>query len=260
MTEDVDGIPVRWREPAGRPGGVALWLSHLGGSAQRCEPMLQRLATAGFAAVSFDPPGHGQRGTGDPWEFAGRVLAAFRRRMWPLLGRTTLECLRVLDWAQDRWNPPGTVVAGGVSMGGDVAVALAGIDDRVKRVSALAATPDWTRPHMHTLEDPKRLAEQGKADAYVRWFYNALDPMTHLDRYARRIAITFQSGARDRHVPAADALAFRHALTARFPDADSMINVTIHPDAGHLDIDDRFYDNAIAWLANKEEPGGSAAR
>ena len=60
--------------------------------------MLERFAAAGHPAVSFDAPGHGARGSGDRREFARHVLAAFRRRMWPLLGRTTLEALRVLDW------------------------------------------------------------------------------------------------------------------------------------------------------------------
>jgi hypothetical protein len=88
---------------------------------------------------------------------------------------------------------------------------------------------------MHTLEDPEWLVEQGHADPYARWFYDALNPMTHLDRYTRRVSITFQSGANDTHVPADDALAFQHALVTRFPDANSTIDVTSHPDAGHLD-------------------------
>jgi hypothetical protein len=33
-------------------------------------------------------------------------------------------------------------------MGGDVSIALAGIDERVSRVAAMIATPDWTRPRM----------------------------------------------------------------------------------------------------------------
>jgi enterochelin esterase-like enzyme len=78
------------------------------------------------------------------------VLASFRRRMWPLLGRSTLECLRVLDWIDETFAVAGPRVAGGVSMGGDIAVALAGVDRRIGRVAALVATPDWTRPGMRT--------------------------------------------------------------------------------------------------------------
>jgi alpha-beta hydrolase superfamily lysophospholipase len=94
--EAVEGIPVQW-VAADVPQGVALWLTHLGGSAEQTAPMLTRLAKRGLLAISFDPPGHGRRGAGgEPCELAGEVLAAFRRRMWPLAGRTVLESLRVL--------------------------------------------------------------------------------------------------------------------------------------------------------------------
>ena len=45
--------------------------------------------------------------------------------MWPLLGRTTLEVLRLLDWAREEVGASEGVVAGGVSMDGNIVVALA---------------------------------------------------------------------------------------------------------------------------------------
>jgi cephalosporin-C deacetylase-like acetyl esterase len=67
-----------------------------------------------------------------------------------LAGRTVLESLRVLDWVDEHFGVAGPRVAGGVSMGGDVAVALAGVDPRIDRVAALVATPDSARPGMQT--------------------------------------------------------------------------------------------------------------
>ncbi|MGH3631575.1 MAG: hypothetical protein ACRDRL_29575, partial [Sciscionella sp.] len=149
VEQDIDGIPAVLVAPDGdAERDVVMWMSHLGGSAAQTRPMLERFAAAGHPAVSFDAVGHGARGSGDPWAFASEVLAAFRLRMWPILGQTTLEAMRVLSWAQERTDRLGDALAGGVSMGGDVAVALAGIDRRVRRVATIGSTPNWSRPGM----------------------------------------------------------------------------------------------------------------
>ncbi len=151
-------------------------------------------------AVSLDPWRHGQRGTESGEQIARRVFGNFRRHMWPILGQTTLDS-RVVDWAMADLHAGPEVVAGGVSMGGDVAVALVGIDNRITRVAAIVATPDWTRPGMTDLFDPYRVLPQGQADAYPQWFHDQLDPLTHLHAYAHGPAITFECGADDTHVP-----------------------------------------------------------
>jgi cephalosporin-C deacetylase-like acetyl esterase len=94
-----------------------------------------------------------------------RAFSQFRRNVWPILGHTTLDAMRVLDWAVESFQPD-ELVAGGVSMGGDISIALAGIDERVGRVAAMIATPDWTRPGMTILNDPDSLIEQGEPTPY----------------------------------------------------------------------------------------------
>ncbi|MFF0866435.1 hypothetical protein ACFYUV_32090 [Nonomuraea sp. NPDC003560] len=123
----VDDVPVAWIEPPAGAGGatVALWLPHLGGSTQACLPAMRELAGQGMTAVSLDPWRHGRRGGESAAQLTERVLGDFRQEMWPLLGRTTVECVRVLDWAAAELGAGPGAVAGGVSMGGDCAVALA---------------------------------------------------------------------------------------------------------------------------------------
>lgn len=197
LTSRLGDIPVIAVLPEQVRGGVALWLTHLGGSARRTLPVLERIAAAGRPAVSFDPMLHGERSDGgDPWQLAQQVLGAFRTSMWPILGQSTVEALRVVDWVQ---RVSGTereaVVAGGVSMGGDIAIAYAGIDDRVARVATLGSTPDWCRPGMRELGDPDVEVDQGAADQYAEWFAQRLDPSRHLERYTRDVAISFELGA-----------------------------------------------------------------
>jgi hypothetical protein len=49
--------------------------------------------------------------------------------------------------------------------------------------------------------------DQGEADRYAQWFYDAFDPITHLDAYRRDLAIKFFCGGSDQHVPAEEAKA-----------------------------------------------------
>ena len=252
LKEDLDGIPVTLLLPAKCRGEVVLWLTHLGGNTERTLPMLERFADAGHPAVTFDPILHGARSrTDDPWAFASHVLASFRRRMWPIMGQSTLEAMRVLTWAQERTGQHGGVLAGGVSMGGDIAVALSGIDDRVRRVAAVGSTPNWCRPDMRELHDPSIVVDQGDADRYAQWFADQLDPTLHLDRYTHGAAITFELGQQDRHVPAHNAVHFRDQLNKLAPAATDRVRVQIHAGLDHLGVttSEEALTAAAAWLS-----------
>jgi dienelactone hydrolase len=250
VNEIVDGIPVLLVEAAGPGRDVVLWMSHLGGSAEQTLPMLERFAGAGHPAVSFDGVGHGSRGSGDPWELAAGVLAAFRRRMWPILGQTTLEAMRVLSWAQERTGAAGAALAGGVSMGGDVAVALAGIDPRVVRVATVGSSPDWSRPGMRDLRDSTRVVDQGAADPYSQWFADQLDPMRHLERYRGGAALGFELGGADHHIPQENAQAFADALRERPGVGPERLRLNVHPGLDHLGVTTsaEALESAAGWL------------
>jgi uncharacterized protein len=234
----VDHIPAIWVEPDAEPAAVALWLPPLSTTKEWVLPFLKELAGAGFLAVSFDPWQHGERGSESSEEMRARVFGVFRRHMWPILGQTTLDALRVLDHFRAE-----NVVAGGVSMGGDVAIALAGIDPSVSRVATIVSTPDWTRPGMQSFEDEP--LPQGEADAYAQWFYDRLDPMTHIDRYERGQAILFECGGDDRHVPADGALRFAEAV------GDS-VQVNVRPGLGHMDaMTPDVLASCLSWLSRR---------
>lgn len=158
--------------------GLVVWLPFLGGAKEMFEPVLERAAARGFVGIGIDPRRHGERADPPEGGLREEAMADFRAVMWPILGGTTRDAVRVLDWAQDRYGRAGPVLAGGVSMGGDIAVALAGVDSRVRRVAAIAATPDWTRPGMTLPGRPETVIDQGEPSQTGQQWYDQLDPIT----------------------------------------------------------------------------------
>jgi dienelactone hydrolase len=220
---DVDGVPVLLVTPADGPRGpLALWLSHFGGSKEQCLPMLRALAGTGLAAVSFDAVEHGERGAGHPMALMQRV-GSDPRLLWTLLGETALDAPKVVDRALAETGADG-VVAGGVSFGGSVSVAVAGLDERVQRVAAAVATPDWSRA-ASVRPDP------AGAPHALR---ERLEPMTNLERFRRGVPIAFECAGADDLVPPDMAEDFRLRLTALDPEAGALVRVRIHPGLDHF--------------------------
>jgi len=257
----IDGIPVIRIEPDAPATGVALWLPPFGSCAEDMRPFLTRLADAGSAALSIDPLRHGRRapesgsggagrgeetGNGDTDDLFTRTFAAFRAEMWQILGRTTLDAMRALDWVlEGREDLP--VAAGGLSMGGDMAVALAGIDTRVRRVAAVASTPDWTRPGMHGLDGDHGVIDQGEPTASSAWLEQHLGPMGHVSAFDRDLDILFIQGAEDTHVPPEASQRFRDLLAP----SRAHVEVELTPDLGHeVCLDPRAQDRALLHLVD----------
>lgn len=245
--------PVRWitndHTAGGAARGVALWLPSLGGTKDIVLPMLERLADAGFFAISFDPWQHGDRSAESPEELRDRLLGAFPHD----IGQSTVEAMWVLDWTIAHHDlPSDRVVAGGFSMGGDISVPLAGIDHRVGQLAALGSTSDWTRPGMRGLGGIGDLVDQGTPTAYGRWLYSQLDPTSHLENFAHGPAILFESGQGDDHVPVEAAHRFASALTKQSPMAGENVTVRATKGLGHVDSvrNPVAIDRCVHWLSS----------
>lgn len=235
----IGDVPVLWVEPAAmaRKRELIMFLPGFGGSKEQVLDQLQDLASSGFVGMSFDPSEHGERGTESPTELATRVFSSFRRYMWPILGQTTLDCLRVIEWATSSLEVDPRIRLGGLSMGGDVAVAVAGLEGRVGRVVSVVATPDWLRPGMHGLFDVTKLIDQGDSTTYGRFFYDTLNPVGHLGRYEREFEINFLCGEMDKHIPLDGALNFQRSLAETGSKA-ARINVEFIAQLAHMDVQD----------------------
>jgi dienelactone hydrolase len=225
--DTVDDIPLIYLRPDDNDRKkLVVWLNGFSGNKKDCRPQLEELAALGFTALSFDPYQHGERMVADVEELRERIKGNIRRYFWPILAQTTREVPRVIDWALDHFDVDKQVGIGGISMGGDISVAAAGVDRRIALAVPWIATPDWLRPG--TCE------AVGKPDAQAQADYDAFNPLTHLDHYAHCPRIVFQNGAEDPLVPRDGSLRFRDALRrGHYQDCPERIEAVLHPGLGH---------------------------
>ncbi len=125
-------------------------------------------------------------------------------------------------------------------MGGDIAVAAAGADARIRAVAACIATADWLRPG--SFEPP------GEPDPVAQAAYDRRNPLTHLADYHACPAITFQCGAQDQQVPPDGAQRFVNALRATFyAQQPNRLEVFLQPETAHK-FTPLMWTNARTWF------------
>jgi len=236
----VDYIPVIWCEPVEghQTGNLAFWLTGLGGSKDHLVPYLEDLADRGFIAVSFDPYDHGERMRDTPEMFQAKMDRNKRRYFWPIMAHTIDEIPRLIDWAKASLGATGKVVAGGLSMGGDIAVAAAGLDSRIVAAAACISTPDWLRPGTN---------ETASAPDTFAWnCYHRFNPLTNTGKYSHCPAILFENGALDDHVPPDGARRFQALLRDTYAACPERFAIHEHP-VGHETIP-AMWDGALGWF------------
>lgn len=219
-------IPLLWAEPdPGAPRRLVIWLPGFSGSKDGVQDQLCDLARAGFVGLSFDPWEHGERSVEGVEALRQRVRGNIRRHFWPILARTAEEVPAVVDWAISQLGVEPGVGMGGISMGGDISVAAAGLEPRIGRVAAAIATPDWLRPG--SFEPP------GEADAAARAAYERRNPLTHLEAYRHCPALCFLCGDQDRQVPPDGAERFAAALAPAYAAHPERLEIYRQPGTAH---------------------------
>ena len=242
----VDDIPILVIAPPdtkGRP--LVIWLTGFSGQKESVEANLREFAKRGFVALSFDPYQHGERRIESKEELVKRVRGNIRKFFWPILAKSAEETPKVIDWAIKTLEVRREAGIGGISMGGDIAVAAAGLDQRIVVVSACIATPDWLRPG--SFEPP------GEPDAAAQADYDRRNPLTHLDRYQHRPAIAFQSGAVDKQVPPDGGTRFIAALKPLYGEQADRLVVNREPEVAHR-FTPQMLENSIQWFTKHLRP------
>lgn len=243
--EWVNFIPVIWREPEVRAEvrHLAIWLPGFTGEKEPLAGHLEELAARGYVAVAYDLYQHGERRMEPQEAMVARVAGNRRTYFWEIIGRTAEDMQRVIDWAIAKFQINGTIVAGGISMGGDIALAAAAQDRRIDGVCSVIATPEWLRTGA--------AEEQGEPDTWSSQLYARLNPASHPAAYAaRRVAIHFENAACDRFVPPDAARAF--IATLRLMYGEDAGKLTLHEEAG-LDhaFTEQMWQNSLQWFARQ---------
>lgn len=247
-TTHIGTIPVLWEEPD--PSGerhLVFWLPGFTSGKEDVHRYLRELAEAGFVALSFDPVDHGERSRFAEGEQFPPDSGAFRdpatgkvyRHFWAILAETAAEVPTVIDWAIAELGVAGPVGAGGISMGGTIAVVAAGLDVRITTVAAGIAEGDWHRiGAMYPLDAP---------NAYVQNCFDRSNPLSNLGRYQRRPAISFQLGAEDRMIPPSSAQRLAEALAPIYAASPERLAVVIEEDVGH-EFTEGMWQRSLDWF------------
>ena len=236
----VDDIPLLVIAPHDtKDKPLVIWLTGFSGSKEAVEGHLREFAKRGYVALSFDPYQHGERRIEPNDALVKRVRGNIRRFFWPILARSAEETPKVIDWAIKNLKVKKEVGIGGISMGGDISVAAASVDKRIKAVSACVGTPDWMRPG--SFEPP------GEPDADAQADYDRRNPLTHPNLYRHKPAIAFQSGAIDRQVPPDAGLRFFELLKPIYGKQADRLVANLQPKVPHA-FTQEMLDNSIAWF------------
>jgi len=240
-TARLEGMPLLWAEPVALPRRrLVIWLPGFSGTKEGVQAQLQDLARAGFVGLSFDPWAHGERSTEGVEALRQRVRGNIRRHFWPILAHTAEEIPRVIDWALAELGVEPAVAMGGISMGGDISVAAAGLDPRLVAVAAAIATPDWLRPG--SFEPP------GEPDVAAQAAYERRNPLTHLEAYRHCPALRFLCGDADRQVPPDGAERFADALAPAYAAYPHRLEVHRQPGTAHQ-FTPAMWELALDWFS-----------
>lgn len=218
---------------------LVLWVSGFSGNKEGTLPTLKLLAQRGFVALGYDAYQHGERAFETREVLSTRVRGNIRRYFWPILARSAEETPQLLDWAVTELGVSDRAGMGGTSMGGDISISAAGVDPRLRAVSALVATPDWMRPG--SFEPP------GAPDLIAQAAYDRRNPLTNLEDYLHRPAMAFQSGADDQQVPPDGGQRFVTALQKIYGDQSSLLQVNLYAGVPHRVVPEMI-EASLKWF------------
>jgi len=78
---------------------LVIWLQGFTGTKSQCCPTCGASRPLAWSRSASTPGSTASGGSESREELFRRVFGAFRQHMWPILGQTALDVLRVVDWS-----------------------------------------------------------------------------------------------------------------------------------------------------------------
>lgn len=230
----IDNIPIGFCNPES-PRGIVLWIPYLGGNRETCNAEMKYIAAHNYVGITLDPWMHGERAGNTKPSIRTKAMKEFRKIMWQVLGFTTIDAYKTLDWATNEFNIQKNISVGGLSMGGDIAISLAAIDSRISKVAGVASSPDWNRNGMTDVMDSSKILDQGIPSEFSSWLCTHFNPMSNIDKYTREVSIQLEYGKKDTHISYKWAEDFKNSLE-KYKESKSIIEIIKNEDVNHISI------------------------
>lgn len=234
INAQIDNITISYCKPE-NPVGITLWIPYLGGNREDCAAELEYIAAHNYVGITLDPWMHGSRAENTKPGIRTRALKDFRKIMWQVLGLTTIDAYKIMDWAVNEFNIDKNITVGGLSMGGDIALSLAGLDARIKKVAGVASSPDWNRKGMTDVMDSTKIIDQGIPSEFSSWLCSQFNPMNNSDKYTREISIQLEYGKKDTHILYKWAEEFKKSVEI-CKTSKLMMDIITNEDVNHISL------------------------
>jgi len=204
---------------------------------------LQTFAELGYYAVSLENRGHGERSM--PGFIVKKVFMEKKLNVYEVrkLIKETADDMVILinHFVKEGGIDEDRIGIIGVSMGGFSALRTLVMEDRIKVVAPIIASPYFNEipEDVPIVKDPETMQK-------LKDYSDRYSPAFHLDRFYPR-AILLQIGGRDIHFSGENVKEFCHTLGPYYEKNPDRLKLIVHDNVAH-EFTQPMWNNVINWF------------
>ena len=212
---------------------------------------LKTFAELGYHAVALDNRAHGERSVRGFLSQKGFVDGKLNVYEVRKLIKETADDMEILinHFVQEGRIDEDKIGVIGVSMGGFSALRTLVIEDRIRVVAPIIASP-----YFDEIPEDVPIVKDSEAMQKLKDYSGRYSPAFHPDRFYPR-AILFQIGGRDIHFSGENVKAFCHTLGPYYEKDPDRLKLVVHENVAH-EFTQPMWNNVVDWFQKylKYEP------